>query len=256
MKTRNVLLLALAMSFSDVAVNAQNKLQDKMQTPHTFSKTRTVGCQYLVSFPRDYDGQSEKRWPLILFLHGAGERGTNVWNASVHGPSKYAAAHPEFPFVLVSPLCPAEEVWSNEVLLELLDEMLAKHKVDAKRVYLTGLSMGGFGTWSLGVSQAGKFAAMAPICGGGDRLEIILAARGLSGPVKLQNLQSLPVWVFHGAKDPVVPVEESERMVQAMKVAQCEDVKFTIYPEAQHDAWTETYNNPALYEWFLKHARK
>ena len=229
-----------------------------MQTAQKFSKqiTRTVGCQYLISLPRDYAAKSEKTWPLILFLHGAGERGTDVWKAAVHGPSKYAAQHPEFPFILVAPLCPEGEVWSSEVLLELLDEVMTKNKVDVKRVYLTGLSMGGYGTWSLGLAHADKFAAIAPICGGGERIEVLLAAHGYSGPVKIQNLRSLPIWVFHGAKDPVVPIEESERMVKALKEAKCEEVKFTVYPEAQHDSWTETYNNPKLYEWLLQHGRK
>ena len=229
-----------------------------MQKPQKFSKevTRTIGCEYLISFPANYDTNSKTGFPLILFLHGAGERGTDIWNASVHGPSKYAEQHPDFPFMLVTPLCPAEEVWTNELLLELLDELNAKHKVDDQRIYLTGLSMGGYGAWNLGLSRPEKFAALAPICGGGERIEILLAARGFSGPIKLQNLQKLPVWAFHGARDPVVPVEESERMFKALTEAKCEDVKLTVYPEAQHDSWTETYNNPELYAWFLKHKRK
>ncbi len=239
-------------------MNAQEKPQDKTQMAKKFSRkvTRTVGCQYLISLPRNYDVKSKKGSPLILFLHGAGERGTDVWKASIHGPSKYAAQHLDFPFILVTPLCPAEEVWSNEVLLELLNEVIEKNNVDTNRIYLTGLSMGGYGVWNLGLAHPEKFAAIAPICGGGERIEILLGARGYVGPVKIQNLRTLPVWAFHGAKDPVVPIDESERMIKALKEAKCEKVKFTVYPEAQHDSWTETYNNPELYEWFLKHERK
>jgi predicted peptidase len=256
MQTRFILFLAFL--FSVGSVNAQDKPQDKMQKPAKFSKkiTRTIGCQYLISLPKNYDAKSKKGSPLILFLHGAGERGSDIWKASIHGPSIYAAQHPDFPFILVTPQCPDDEVWSNEVLLELLDEVTGKYNVDQKRIYLTGLSMGGFGAWNLGLTHPEKFAALAPICGGGERIEVLLAARGFAGPVKIKNLRKLPVWAFHGAKDPVVPLEESQRIIQALKEAKCEEVKLTIYPEAQHNSWTETYNNPKLYEWFLAHQRK
>ncbi len=256
---KNQFILALVgVSLLTSTVNAQNKPQDKMQKPQKLSREirKTVRADYLISLPNDYDAKSKKGAPLILFLHGAGERGNDVWRASIHGPSKYAAQHPEFPFILVTPLCPADEVWSNEVLLTLLDEVIAKHNVDEKRIYLTGLSMGGYGTWNLGLAHAKRFAAIAPICGGGERIEVLLAARGYAGPVKLKDLRTLPIWAFHGAKDTVVPLLETERMIYALKQAKCEEVKFTVYPEATHDSWTETYNNPELYEWFLEHKRK
>jgi predicted peptidase len=102
--------------------------------------------------------------------------------------------------------------------------------------------MGGYGTWSLATEYPERFAAIAPICGGGD-------------PKKAHLLKDMPVWVFHGAKDTVVPPERSEEMVNALKEAGG-NVQYTVYPEADHDSWTETYNNPKLYEWFLKHKRK
>lgn len=129
--------------------------------------------------------------------------------------------------------------------------MLARHKVDAARVYLTGLSMGGYGSWALLAKFPERFAAVAPICGGGERIDILLAARERAAALK-----SLPVWAFHGGKDPVVPLVESERMVEALKKAGVKDVQLTVYPEAQHDSWTATYNNPKLYEWLLAHERK
>jgi hypothetical protein len=109
-------------------------------------------------------------------------------------------------------------------------------------MYLTGLSMGGFGTWEYAVNYPDRFAAIAPICGGGN-------------PERAWAIRNLPIWVFHGAKDQAVPIKQSEDMVNALKKVG-NDVKFTVYPEAGHDSWTETYNNPALYEWFLKHKRK
>jgi predicted peptidase len=108
-------------------------------------------------------------------------------------------------------------------------------------VYLTGLSMGGFGSWALACRYPERFAAVAPICGGGDRYRV-------------SRLKDVPVWVFHGAKDPVVPVQASVDMVEALKKAGG-NVQLTVYPEAQHDSWTETYNNSKLYEWFLSHKR-
>jgi predicted peptidase len=137
------------------------------------------------------------------------------------------------------------------MLLALLDEIAAKYAVDTNRVYLTGLSMGGYGTWALGLTYPERFAAIVPICGGGQMIGVILSSRD-----KGAALKSLGVWAFHGGKDPVVPLEESQRMVDALKKAGVPDVKLTVYPEAGHDSWTETYKNPELYEWLLKHERR
>jgi predicted peptidase len=215
-----------------------------------FKKTTNVTVDYLLHLPPDYAAHEEKRWPLILFLHGAGERGSDVQKVAVHGPVKYVSAHPDLPFIIVSPQCPEHQIWSKEVLLALLDEIMANYAVDTNRVYLTGLSMGGYGTWDLGTTCPGKFAALVPICGGGELISVLMSSRD-EGPA----LKSLGVWAFHGGKDPVVPMQESQRMVDTLKKIGAQDVKLTIYPEAQHDSWTETYNNPELYEWLLKHAR-
>jgi predicted peptidase len=219
------------------------------QTAQKFSPARkqVLTADYLLFLPDGYGVDSTKRWPLILFLHGAGERGTNIWLVAKHGPPKIDTAKRNLPFIIVSPQCPEGKIWSNDLLLALLDEIETKYAVDTHRIYLTGLSMGGFGTWSLGLSHPEKFAAIAPICGGGELITLLLADKA--------QLASLPVWAFHGAKDPVVPLEESERMVALLKKHGVTEVKFTVYPEAQHDCWTETYANPELFEWFLKHSR-
>ncbi len=213
-------------------------------------KLQTIEVNYLLFLPRDYEPKSGKRWPLLLFLHGAGERGTNIWKVATHGPPKIVKEHPEFPFILVSPQCPDGKVWSSDSLLALLDEIVREHAVDTGRVYLTGLSMGGYGTWSLGLAHPEKFAAIAPICGGGELITLVL-----SSFEKGRSLRSLGVWAFHGAKDTVVPLSESQRMVDALKKVGAQEVKLTVYPDAGHDSWTETYNNPQLYEWLLKHDR-
>ncbi|MBG1244248.1 prolyl oligopeptidase family serine peptidase [Nostoc sp. NZL] len=180
--------------------------------------------------------------PTILFLHGAGERGSNLDNVKRHGVAKIVEQQPDFPFIVISPQCPQGEYWNVKRLGTLLDEVIASYRVEPNRVYLTGLSMGGYGTWHLAAVQPERFAAIAPICGGGN-------------PQAARKLKNLPVWAFHGAKDNVVPLSESEIMVSALKA--CDgNVKFTVYPEANHDSWTQTYNNPELYEWFLRHQRQ
>jgi predicted peptidase len=198
-----------------------------------------VRLDYLLYLPKGY--QRKKAWPLLLFLHGAGERGNDLEWVKTHGPPKLIEAGQQFPFVVVSPQCPRERWWQAVELTALLDEVVEKYKVDEDRLYVTGLSMGGFGAWSLVSYTPERFAAMLPICGGGETHWT-------------KSLAHLPVWAFHGAKDTVVPVERSEQMVEALKRNGGEP-KLTVYPEGEHDSWTETYANPAVYEWLLGHKR-
>jgi predicted peptidase len=210
-----------------------------------------VELRYLLFLPEGYKEDASKHWPLMLFLHGAGERGTNLAKVAVHGPPKVVKGRKDFPFILVSPQCPSNQTWSDEALLKLLDEVQERYRVDTNRVYLTGLSMGGYGTWSLGLKNPDRFAAIGPICGGGSILPILLPATGKQSPLK-----RLPVWAFHGAKDPVVPLQQSEALIEALKHAGNHNVKLTVYPEAGHDSWTEAYDNQELYEWFLQQTRE
>jgi predicted peptidase len=199
-----------------------------------------VTLDYLLFLPEGY--QQQDSWPLMLFLHGVGERGDDLELVKKHGPPKICETKKDFPFILVSPQCKAKRWWESLELVALVDEIVAKHKVDEDRIYVTGLSMGGFGTWSLAAYAPDRFAAVAPICGGGE-------------PYWTKRFSHLPAWVFHGAKDPVVPPERSQQMVDALK-KHGGNVKLTIYPEAEHDAWTETYDNPELYEWLLQQKRR
>ncbi|HVX15218.1 MAG TPA: prolyl oligopeptidase family serine peptidase [Pirellulales bacterium] len=201
--------------------------------------TITVKLNYLLFLPTDY-AQSDKKWPLILFLHGAGESGENLEKVKAHGPPKIVDKNADFQFILVSPQSRGRG-WDSNTLRALLDDVCDNYRVDRDRVYLTGLSMGGYGTWRLAADHPQYFAAIAPICGGGN-------------PNDAKKLKDLPIWVFHGAKDTAVPLRASEEMVKALKEAG-NDVKFTVYPEAGHDSWTETYDNPELYQWFLSHKR-
>jgi predicted peptidase len=233
-----------------LVLGCSSTMPRETQTAQRFKKrvTRELSANYLLYLPPDYKAQARSRWPLMLFLHGAGERGTNLSAVAVHGPPKLVKQKREFPFIIVSPQCPAGERWSNETLLALLDDVTRKYRVDTNRIYLTGLSMGGYGTWSLGIAHPMRFAAIAPICGGGETIPILIASTA-----KKEQLKGLPVWAFHGAKDPVVKLEESEKLVEALKRIGSQNVELTVYPEATHDSWTETYNNPKLYEWFLSH---
>ena len=236
---------ALRVSAAEPAPGKQVEMRFKEST------TRTIEARYLLFLPAGYAADPGRKWPMILFLHGAGERGTNIWKVATHGPAKTAATNANFPFILVSPQCPSGRVWSRDVLLALLDNIVSSHRVDTKRIYLTGLSMGGYGTWDLGLAHPEKFAAIVPICGGGELITPMLGSWE-----KPQAYKTLGVWAFHGGKDPVVPVQESERMVEMLKRLGVKDVKFTVYPDAGHDSWTETYRNPALYEWLLEHERR
>jgi predicted peptidase len=194
---------------------------------------------YLLALPEGYEG-SDKKFPLLLFLHGAGESGDDLSQVKKHGPPKLIEAGKSLPFIVVSPQSPGRG-WRPEALAALLDEICAKHRVDKGRVYLTGLSMGGAGTWALAASQPDRFAAIAPICGFGNTRDA-------------EKLKGIPTWVFHGAKDAVVPASRSEEMVSAVKQAGG-NPKLTIYPDADHDSWTQTYENPELYDWLLQHKR-
>ena len=197
--------------------------------------------RYLVFEPQTVDGAKTKL-PLILFLHGSGERGDDLERVAIHGPLKYARAHPkEFPFQVVAPQCPEHVWWDVWQLQNLLDEVMTKYPVDPDRVYLTGLSMGGFGSWRLAAVAPERFAAVAPICGGGD-------------PFVVSLWKELPFWVIHGGKDTTVPLALSAEPVAALRAIHGR-VRFTVLPEAGHDSWTPMYNNPEFYAWLLQQKR-
>jgi len=203
----------------------------------------SVDMQYLLYLPEDYGKEEGKKWPLMVFLHGRGESGDDLEKVKKHGPPKLIEEGKEFPFIIVSPQCPRDRWWTDIYLDKLIDSIIANYSVDEDRIYMTGLSMGGFGTWNYAGLHSDRLAAIAPICGGGD-------------PILTWRMRNLPIWAFHGAKDDTVPLERTEQMVEAVKSRGNENVKVTIYPDAEHDSWTETYENPELYDWFLSHKRE
>jgi predicted peptidase len=212
-----------------------------VQSGHKLNKTIELNLDYLLYLPPDY--ASKESWPLILFLHGVRERGGDVAMVKANGLPRLIEEGKNFPFVIVSPQCPAGEawVWKLRSLLALVDEVVSHNKIDPDRMYVTGLSMGGFGTWGLAAYAPDRFAAIVPICGGGE-------------PTSMPRLKRLPIWTFHGAKDEIVPIERTQELVDALEKAGG-NVKFTVYPDVAHDSWTATYANPEIYKWLLEQKR-
>ena len=205
---------------------------------------------FLLYAPRDYD--AAKKYPLLLFLHGVGESGDGDFKKlAIHGPPKRIGKEGQhYPFIVVSPQSPMpgmemEEIivsWKTNELMALLDQVEAQLSIDKTRVYVSGMSMGGFGTWRLVADHPERFAAAIPVCGGG-KIEWA------------EKLKSVPIWAFHGAKDGVVPFKLGKEIVDAIQLAGG-DVKLTVYPKANHDSWTATYENAEIYKWLLRHKRK
>lgn len=197
---------------------------------------------YKIYYPSSYQKDSEKKWPLILFLHGAGERGSNLDIVKRQGLPKLLQTQEEFPFVVAYPQCAVSSYWQVSKLNEWYEELLGKAgNIDTSRIYLTGISMGGYGTWHWTADSPEKFAAIIPIGGGGN-------------PQDAFRLAQLPIWAFHGAKDNIVPLSETLEMAEAVENAGGK-LKLTIYPDLYHDSWTETYNNFEIYEWLMKHKK-
>lgn len=203
--------------------------------------SKKITFDYLAYTPKDWN--KDKKYPLLVFLHGAGERGDDVSLVGRHGPFKYANQGKEYPFVMVGPQCPSDKYWGNylESLSAFLDEIIKEYNIDTNRIYLTGLSMGGTGTWHWLMAEPERFAAAAPICGTGI---CWYACR----------IANKPIWITHGTADATVPFDESERMVEFLKRSGG-DPKFTVLEGVGHNAWDYAYTDE-LTEWFMKQSLK
>lgn len=224
---------------------------------------------YRILFPENYDEQQD--YPLVLFLHGAGERGSDNEKQLTHGASLFLAAdnRRQFPAIVVFPQCPEDKYWidisirsqlggkgdpdfkesiknpSEELALvnEMVEDLIAKEKVDQDKIYIMGLSMGGFGTFETLARWPEKYAAAVGICGGGN----ISLTKNYA--------DKTAIWITHGAKDDVVPVVLSQGLYHALK-EQGADVKYTEFPEANHNAWDPTFAIPELLPWLFSHSKK
>jgi len=227
-----ITLLILSIIVPSMGQSAQQKMKTTIQAE----------INYLLFLPKDY-AKTGKPSPMIVFLHGSGERGTDLEKVKAWGPPAIVEKNPDFPFIVVSPQCPEGQWWNTYLLKGMIDDVLTKYNVDKSRVYLTGLSMGGFGAWDLAMTFPDYFAAVAPICGGGN-------------PLLASKLKNTPVWVFHGMNDKSVPEQQSAIMVDALKKIGA-DVEYTVLPEGGHsDAWIYAYDKAGLFDWFLKHQKK
>lgn len=212
--------------------------------------TTHVRLPYLLALPKGYEADQQKQWPVVVFLHGAGERGANLEKLKAWGPPRMLAEGHDLGAIVVSPQCPANSWWTSQVpaLSKLLDEIEAKYRVDRDRIYLTGLSMGGYGTFAWGGEEPERFAALLPICGGGDLIE---GRRiGQSG---------VPIWIFHGTDDHVVPVEESNAMYERIRDARggegAENVQLTLFEGVDHLSWPYVYADEAVWKWMFEQRR-
>lgn len=230
--------LVTSVVLASMAMRADAATDPVMTTgQHPQPAVAANGYAYQLFIPRAAIQSGGRTWPLMVFLHGSGERGDDIARVKVHGPPKIADRNPDFPFILISPLLPKDEDWDISKLDAILERALGTLPVDRTRVYLTGLSRGGHASWRWAAAEPGKFAAVAPVAGRGD-------------PTTACTFKDKPVWAFHGDRDDVVIPEGSFTMVRAIRACGGKP-RLTIYPDLGHNAWDPAYDDPALYLWLL-----
>lgn len=238
MKTPSWLRCSFFSLFTSWAVQAQAPTPGK-QVEATLTVSDGGTLPYLLYLPEDYDPQGAKV-PLMLFLHGRGESHGPLNIVAKWGPPRRVAAGENMKYLLISPQCPSASFWSQDDqqkrILELLDHVKNNYNVDTDRIYLTGLSMGGFGSWRLAADHPEMFAAVVPVCGKGD-------------PEKASALTKLPIWAWHGTADKAVPFQHSVEMVEAIKAAGGTRVRFTSLEHIGHFSWQAAYQSSDLYTW-------
>lgn len=226
MKKRTVLIAFFISIFS---------YSQEIKQHFTKEVTHKLELEYILQLPKS---QKEK-YPLLVFLHGSGERGTDLELVKNHSPFTYSNLI-KSPVAILAPQCPENVWWNTESVYNLIIEISSKYNIDKSRIYLTGLSMGGWGTWKLAEEHPDLFAAIAPVCAPADRTMVIDA----------EKLKNLPIRIFHGALDDVVlPTESIDMFREIIKTNK--NVEMTLFPNDNHNSWDSTYSNPAFYEWIL-----
>ena len=203
-----------------------------------------VDLSYLLYLPDDYQ-QNQENYPLVLFLHGKGERGDDLEKIKIHGIPRRIDQGIQFPFICIAPQCSKEGYWDRieyvNSLISLIKEVEYDYRVDSDRIYGTGLSMGGLGTLAIALEEPELFSAIIPVCGGAEMYNI-------------QRLNQLPIWLFHGDRDDVHPVNNSIIIFQALSPVNFH-VFLTVYGGVEHDSWTQTYENKEIYNWMLNYSK-
>lgn len=231
-KLKHIPLLFLALSSSLKAQEIKAELNKEIRKIEKIS--------YVLDYPQNAKGNV----PLILFLHGSGERGNDLEVVKAHSPFTYKNLIKE-PVAILAPQCPANSWWDTETLYQLIKDIQSKYKIDASRIYLTGLSMGGWGTWKLAMEHPEIFAAVAPVCAPADRVM----------EANVEQFKNLPIKIFHGGNDDIVSPINSINMYQAVKKIN-PTVSLTIFPDDNHNSWDSTYSDPKFYEWMLSQRLK
>jgi len=227
----------------------QGDLQVDLSFEHGINKNpKNVSYQYLSYTPKDYEADTLKMWPLIIYLHGGSDRGTDLNKIYSQGIPDQIYRGREFPFIIISPQCPEHIRFSTDNWFEnFYKEINTKYRIDTNRVYLTGMSLGGSGTWYLAAKYSDIFAAIAPMSGFTSHLDFI--------DENIDKLINIPIWAFHGKVDIVVPFEETERIIKKLE-GKNKDLQFTAEPKVGHWVHWLVYPNQDLYDWFLKHDKR
>ena len=221
-----------------------------------------IAARYALYVPEDYT--SEKAWPLIVFLHGSGERGDDNLKQTDEGIGHAIRLHRDrFPALVLMPQCPDGAFWDKAVpaIEAAMAQVQAEYNVDPKAITLTGLSLGGYATWIWGAAKTDTFAALMPICGGGNPADVLgkmdekEAAKFGTMEERVKALSTVPIWAFHGTDDDVVPPERSREMVKAVKDAGGE-VKYDELKNTNHNSWDAAYGDEKAIKWLLKQRKK
>jgi len=228
-------------------VLGQNAYTISLQLVDDTGLSRTVDVHSLLYLPGDYGRDPQAQWPLIIFLHGASERGDDPSVITRYSIPAFLTSTLDFPFVVLSPQSPPDEWWSNEtdVLDALLNQIQTRYAIDPKRIFLTGQSMGGYGTWALALKYPTRFAAIVPVASGWDYTNELV-------PANICDLKNMPIWAFHGELDESVPPDQIMAMVQALQACSG-NIRFTLYPDADHlGSSNRAYADPKLYAWLAE----
>jgi predicted peptidase len=224
--------LIVICSFSSFAQEVKEKF--------TTENTQIISFGYILHKPISNKGKK----PLLIFLHGSGEKGIDLEKVKVHGPLKYIQTNTLDAYIL-APQCPENQYWESESLHKLIQKIISENPIDSNRVYLTGLSMGAWGAWNLAFAHPRTFAALVPICGFVDRVPMIENCK----------IAEIPTQIFHGLLDDVVDANYSITIYKKLKNCS-NNIQLTLFDDANHDSWTRVYDNRAIYDWMFQQVKK